>query len=190
MRTAKTLSITLPPELLNKAQEFASREHRTMSELVREALRRYIDEGRSAELESLREMMHYGQTMAHEMGVHTGGFPFGFIAAAYEGVFVPVTSPTLLDEFDEILLRKFRWVSARREALLLTVQRRFDVVSTTDSITHVKADPDEDRVPECALAGRADSIVIGDKHLLKLGSYQGVRILILRQFMDILNPTA
>jgi Arc/MetJ-type ribon-helix-helix transcriptional regulator len=42
MRTAKTVSITLPPELLVKAQELATREHRTMSELFREALRRYM----------------------------------------------------------------------------------------------------------------------------------------------------
>jgi predicted transcriptional regulator len=42
MRTAKTVSITLPPDLLIKAQELASREHRTMSELFREALRRYM----------------------------------------------------------------------------------------------------------------------------------------------------
>ena len=42
MRTAKTVSITLPPDLLIKAQETARRESRTMSELFREALRRYM----------------------------------------------------------------------------------------------------------------------------------------------------
>jgi metal-responsive CopG/Arc/MetJ family transcriptional regulator len=42
MRTAKTISITLPPDLLTKAQELAEREHRTMSELFREALRCYL----------------------------------------------------------------------------------------------------------------------------------------------------
>ena len=42
MRTAKTVSITLPPHLLVMAQEFAQKEHRTMSELFREALRRYM----------------------------------------------------------------------------------------------------------------------------------------------------
>jgi Arc/MetJ-type ribon-helix-helix transcriptional regulator len=42
MRSAKTVSITLPPDLLVKAQELATREHRTMSELFREALRRYM----------------------------------------------------------------------------------------------------------------------------------------------------
>jgi predicted transcriptional regulator len=44
MRTAKTVSITLPPELLVKAQQMARREHRTMSELFREALRRYMQD--------------------------------------------------------------------------------------------------------------------------------------------------
>jgi CopG family transcriptional regulator / antitoxin EndoAI len=42
MRTARTISITLPPDLLNEAQQLAQREHRTMSELFREALRRYM----------------------------------------------------------------------------------------------------------------------------------------------------
>ena len=36
MRTAKTISITLPPDLLVMAQALAEREHRTMSELFRE----------------------------------------------------------------------------------------------------------------------------------------------------------
>lgn len=42
MRIAKTISITLPPDLLLKAQKTAEREDRTISELFREALRRYI----------------------------------------------------------------------------------------------------------------------------------------------------
>ncbi len=41
MRTSKTLSITLPPEMLLRAEQLAERESRTMSELVREALRYY-----------------------------------------------------------------------------------------------------------------------------------------------------
>jgi metal-responsive CopG/Arc/MetJ family transcriptional regulator len=44
MRIAKTVCVTVPPDLLKKAQRVAAREHRTMSELVREALRRYMTE--------------------------------------------------------------------------------------------------------------------------------------------------
>jgi len=53
MRTAKTVSITLPPELLDKAQKMAQMEHRTMSELFREALRRYLVAGADPEWQSL-----------------------------------------------------------------------------------------------------------------------------------------
>ena len=41
MRTTKTISVTLPPEMLARAELIARKEHRTMSELIREALRHY-----------------------------------------------------------------------------------------------------------------------------------------------------
>ncbi len=41
MRTTRTLSITLPPEMLARAESMARKENRTMSELLREALRHY-----------------------------------------------------------------------------------------------------------------------------------------------------
>ncbi len=42
MHVADTISVTLPPDLLIKAREFADLEHRTMSDLLLESLRRYI----------------------------------------------------------------------------------------------------------------------------------------------------
>jgi predicted transcriptional regulator len=41
MRTSQIVSITLPPEMLSRATALAKKENRTMSELVREALRQY-----------------------------------------------------------------------------------------------------------------------------------------------------
>jgi CopG family transcriptional regulator/antitoxin EndoAI len=41
MRTTKVISITLPPAMFEQAQALAKQENRTMSELFREALRRY-----------------------------------------------------------------------------------------------------------------------------------------------------
>jgi CopG family transcriptional regulator/antitoxin EndoAI len=63
MRTSKTLSITLPPEMLARAAEIAKQEHRTMSELVREALREY-ERNRQWD-----EMNAYGQARARELGL-------------------------------------------------------------------------------------------------------------------------
>jgi len=41
MRTSKTLSVSLPPAQLKRVERIAKRENRTLSELVREALRQY-----------------------------------------------------------------------------------------------------------------------------------------------------
>jgi predicted DNA-binding protein len=41
MRTTKVYSITMPPEMAKEAERLARKEHRTMSELMREALRSY-----------------------------------------------------------------------------------------------------------------------------------------------------
>ena len=63
MRTSKTLSITLPPEMLARAGEIARKEHRTMSELVREALRQY------ERTQWWDSMNAYGRPKAEERGL-------------------------------------------------------------------------------------------------------------------------
>ncbi len=42
MRTAKVVSISLPPDMNREIQELAKDERRSVSELMREALRQYI----------------------------------------------------------------------------------------------------------------------------------------------------
>jgi predicted transcriptional regulator len=58
-----TLSITLPPDLLAKAQQLADREQRTISELCGEALRRYL--GADSEWDNLLKR-------TREIGAMTG----------------------------------------------------------------------------------------------------------------------
>ena len=65
MRTTKVLSITLPEPMLAAAKERAKKENRTMSELVREALRRY--EG----AKWLKEVQAYGEERAIATGILT-----------------------------------------------------------------------------------------------------------------------
>jgi metal-responsive CopG/Arc/MetJ family transcriptional regulator len=42
MRTRQTMTISLPPEMIEQVEQVRKAEHRTRSELVREALRSYI----------------------------------------------------------------------------------------------------------------------------------------------------
>ena len=41
MRTSKTVSVSMPPNQLKQVERMAKKENRTMSELIREALRQY-----------------------------------------------------------------------------------------------------------------------------------------------------
>jgi CopG family transcriptional regulator/antitoxin EndoAI len=65
MRTTRIISITLPPPLFEEAQALAKEENRTMSELMREALRRYQ---RERLFEKARASM---EAVAAKTGVHT-----------------------------------------------------------------------------------------------------------------------
>jgi CopG family transcriptional regulator/antitoxin EndoAI len=64
MRTTKVLSVTLPDRMLAEMRKLAKKEHRTMSELVREALREYKRE------RYWREVNAYGRATAEAAGVH------------------------------------------------------------------------------------------------------------------------
>jgi len=75
MRTTKILSLSLPPELLQEAERLAKKEGRTKSELFREALRRYIQEQRWAELR------RYGAQQARKLGIQET--EVGHIVEAY-----------------------------------------------------------------------------------------------------------
>jgi CopG family transcriptional regulator/antitoxin EndoAI len=63
MRTTRVVSITLPPPLFEEAKALAKLENRTMSELMREALRRYQ---RDREWE---EVLAYGRAAAERAGI-------------------------------------------------------------------------------------------------------------------------
>ena len=52
-------------------------------------------------------------------------------------------------------------------------------------------DPDDNRILEAAVAGRADCIVSGDKrHLLRMGTFRGIEIVTASDFLLRLDPAA
>ncbi len=59
-RTTKTMSLSVPPEMAEKIRELMKKEGRTRSELIREALRRYVEE------QEWKEIYRYGEMKARE----------------------------------------------------------------------------------------------------------------------------
>ena len=88
-------------------------------------------------------------------------------------------------ELHEVLTRpKFdRYVRlATRKRFLAALLGRATVVETEESL-HVCRDPRDDKFLELAVSGRASFLVTGDKDLLVLNRFQGVRIVTPAEFL-------
>jgi predicted nucleic acid-binding protein len=48
----------------------------------------------------------------------------------------------------------------------------------------VKGDASDNRIVECAVAAGSDVIVSGDKHLLALGSFRGIEVMTVSDFLQ------
>ena len=113
-----------------------------------------------------------------------GGLPGALLDLALLQSFLPVISPALQDELYEKLRSKVE-VSAEDTAIIRAKLESIAEIVRPDMVLHViEDDPDDNRVLECAVKGSADYIVTGDRHLLKLGSYEAIPIVTVRQFLD------
>lgn len=112
-----------------------------------------------------------------------GGVPRAFLDLGVAKAFTLMTSDVLLIELDEKLRGKFQLPIDQAQAFLSRLIESAVVVCPGFELQAVPEDEDDNRVLECAVAGEADFIVSGDKHLLRLGSYQSIPILNVRQFL-------
>ena len=61
------------------------------------------------------------------------------------------------------------------------------LVHPKEKLKVVKDDPDDDKIVEAAVEGKADYIITYDNHLLKLKEFRGIKIVAPKEFLDILN---
>lgn len=113
-----------------------------------------------------------------------GGLPRVFLDLGIAGSFSLITSGDLLDELDEKLRGKFAVPEDKALAFHSQLKRKANVVSPSFVLNAVLDDPDDNRVLECAVAGKAKFAVSGDRHLLSLGSHAGIAILTVGQFLE------
>lgn len=113
------------------------------------------------------------------------GPPRQILVALLERRHALVTTPDLLRELSQVLRYPRLQPLAAHPALpavLAWLHRPEHVVIPEEHVRAIPADPAHDQVLEAALAGRADAVVSGDRHLLALRSFRGIPILTARAF--------
>lgn len=94
-------------------------------------------------------------------------------------------SRPILGEIEEILKDKFNQPEGRILEIILDIRSIAKFTNPKIPIHEIKDCEPDNRILECAFECRADFIVTGDKHLLKLKSYKETKILKPKEFLDI-----
>lgn len=97
------------------------------------------------------------------------------------------TSLAIENEIAEKLRKKFKLNREEINQILLDFSTFTVPVKITTKIEAVPGDPEDDKFIQCAILSRANYIVSGDKHLLDLKGYHGIRILRASKYLAILE---
>lgn len=101
---------------------------------------------------------------------------------AVHGSFQLYSSPAIITETAAKLRGKFGWDQENTLAAVRNIGRVATVVKPAKRPSVLEDEPDN-RILECAIDAGADLIVTGDRHLLKLRSFEGIPIVRLRDFL-------
>ncbi len=104
-----------------------------------------------------------------------GGNPRKVVDLGRENKIYILTSTDIQEEIAEILKRKFKLGEDDARQILSDFSTFTKLIPVIDQINVVKDDPDDDKFIECAVSGKADYIVSGDSHLLRLKEYAGIK---------------
>ncbi len=104
------------------------------------------------------------------------GAPFELWRRALRREYALLVSPAIIAELAGVLRLGLKWPEAEITDQLKFLVRVATVVQPKVTLRVIMADPDDDRILECALAGGANLIVSGDHHLTELKHFKGIGI--------------
>ena len=114
------------------------------------------------------------------------GRPFQCVELARAGVVEGVICQELLDELVDKLQSKLSFDSEQAMEVVADVLGFLRIVPISGLLKVVAADPDDDKVVECAVVAAATHIVTGDRrHLIPLSKFQGIQIVSPAEFLTL-----
>ena len=115
-----------------------------------------------------------------------GGEAEKAVLAAADGRFELVISQPIVHEVLGVLARKFGRDAEELARVALFLSELGGMVRPRRKLRILRDEPDN-RILECAVAGRADLIVTSDRALLELREHAGIQVVTLREFLDRLE---
>ena len=118
-------------------------------------------------------------------GVFFGGMPSRILEAWRDQRLDVVVSPDILEEYRRVgehLETQFADVSLAPFLALLVMNA--EIIEPPDLPEQVSRDSDDDKFIACALAGGCHVIISGDKDLLSISGYRGVKVVAPREFLE------
>lgn len=93
-------------------------------------------------------------------------------------------SKAIIQELLNVLSRKFSRDGEQLARVAVFLAETAELVHPRRKIKVLKDEPDN-RILECAVAGMADAIVTGDQAMLRLRTFKGIRIISLKEYLEI-----
>lgn len=117
-------------------------------------------------------------------GIFFKGNPNRVLAALDENQFEACANENIVIEYKEVLKRlKKKLKRTPSNDLFQTFIDRLNIFEAKSNIK-ICRDPDDDKFIECALDSKALYIVSGDKDLLSIEEYNGVKIITVAEFCE------
>lgn len=96
--------------------------------------------------------------------------------------FLLITSPTILEELEDVISRKdliklHQRTPKQIQEILKEIVETSLIVPGLISVEVIKEDPDDNKFIAAAIEGQAEYIISGDKPLLNIKEYHGVKII-------------
>ena len=79
---------------------------------------------------------------------------------------------------------KFNFTDEQKRKFLEIIFEVATIIDTKTKLDIIKEDPDDNIFLECAVECKADFIITGDKHLLKLKEFNGIKIIKVKNFLE------
>lgn len=115
-----------------------------------------------------------------------GGKPRIIFNLAISGKIELIISESILEEIFEVLLRpKFMLTKSFVKEFTRELEEIAELVEPKRKVKVVKTDPDDDMIIECAIEGKVDYIISGNKDLLDIKSFEGIIILTPLDFLNL-----